>query len=233
MKVAVAFICLVLAACTGQSLRPAAEISSRPLDPAVDSATVFNMIALAARDRICAAREQRASEQRESRPTGGSKWTPIPSLEYAYETYSSCMDEPTVAACDATEQDLRTLHTLLDRDPRLAALLSFEGALVRLKQQCPALQQLAAGAKALRPWSPREVWRCEDRYQPVLLTTAVLLRTQQPRAEESRFLWFAGCTGTAGYIFMREHCRTVRRQARPEQGVEAYFCSQIRKQFGS
>jgi hypothetical protein len=74
----------------------------------------------------------------------------------------------------------------------------------------------------------------------VLIVTAIMLRTMPPQDEEGRFLWFASCRGMAGYFFLNEHCLKLRilreRQpseeaARLEQGIEAYFCPQIAKDF--
>jgi hypothetical protein len=232
--------CSLSAACAGHPLRPPAEISGRPLDAGVDSGTIFNMVAFAAKDRICAAREQQLRRPAKA-PAGTSKWTPIPAVEHdPYPTYFRCMDTESVIACDAAEQDLRTVHTLLDRDPRLSSILPFDDLMVRLKQQCPAHRQLAD--EALRPSSRQALQRCEDRYQPVLITTAILLRTAPPRDEAALFLWSAECRGTAGYFFMNDRCTSLQRRPRSpdpdmaprrELGVEAYFCPQIGNHFGS
>ena len=233
--------CLMLTACAGQNVRPVTEIRNRPLDAGVDPEMILELVQFAAKDRICAAKEQHARRS-EGRIAGYSKWQPIPASGHdPYATYISCMYAERVTVCDAVQQDLQTVHTLLDQDPRLAAIASFDELRVRLQQQCPAAQQPAMSARSLRSWSHRALQRCEDRYQPVLITTAILLRTLPPQDEEAAFLWSAGCRGTAGYYFMDVHCYRFLSPrpppgfeiaARFEQGVEAYFCQQIKNHFG-
>lgn len=225
--------CLLLAACAGQQVRPATQIVSRPLDVGVDTQMVVELVAFAAKDRTCAAREQQA-RQRESRVAGRSKGHPIPAASHEpYPTYIRCMYSERVTACDAVEQDLRTVRTLLDRDPRLEAIISFDQLLVRLQQQCPAHQQFVASARSLQPSSDRALQRCEGQYYPLLMTTVILLRTVPPPNEEARYLWFAGCRGTAGFYFMDVHCFSRGRPGppQPELGVEPYFCPQIKNHF--
>jgi hypothetical protein len=225
--------CLMLGACAGQPVRPATQIISRPLDARVDVETVLALVAFAAKDRICTAREQQ-DRQSEPRVAGRSKWQPISAASHEpYPTYVRCMDSERVTACDAVEEDLRTVHTLFDRDPRLAAIITFDQFLLRLQQQCPAHQPSAVTARSLRPLRQQALQRCQGQYQPLLKTTAILLRTMPPPDEEARYLWFARCRGTAGFYFMDVHCFGLGRPgpSQPELRVEPYFCPLFKNHF--
>lgn len=163
-------------------------------------------------------------------------------MHQPYGYYIQCMQERQVSSCDATADDLRTVRALLERDPRLAAIMNFDRLLVRLQSDCAGHGSLPATSAAVRPLAPRELEHCEDRYQPVLITTAILLRTLPPRDQEGLFVWDASCRGVAGYYFLEEHCRRLRRLAQRQQaeeasrlgqGIEAYFCPQIQKHFAA
>jgi hypothetical protein len=204
---------------------PAEEIAGRSLDPDVDADMVFELAGYAAKDRLCA---------KSSRDRAAVMHEP-------YGHYIRCMYETRAVPCDVTADDLRTVHTLLELDPRLASIETFEQLLARLQSDCAGYGRLPATASAVRSWVPHDLERCEDRYQPVLITTAIMLRTRPPPDEEGSALWFAGCRGAAGYFFLDRHCLelgVLREQqsadaARLEQGIEAYFCPQIAKHFGA
>ena len=203
-----------------------AEIAGRSLDSAVDADMVIELAGYAAKDRLCA----KSSRDR------------APVMHEPYGYYIRCMYEKQGVPCEATADDLRTVHTLLDRDPRLAAIMTFKQLLARLQSDCAGFNSLPATASAVRVWGPRDLERCEeDRYQPVLITTAIMLRSLPPQGEEESQLWFASCRGAAGYSFLEDHCLKLRilRERQPseeadrlEQGIEAYFCPQIAKHFG-
>lgn len=221
--------CAMLSACVSDpalGTRPVEEVANRPLDAGVDAAMVSRLPAFAAKDRLCA-------ESSRGR---------APVMHEPYGAYIQCMQERQVTACDATADDLRTIRALLDRDPRLASILSFDHLLARLQSDCVGHGNLPATAAAVRPLAPRALEQCEDRYQPVLITAAIMLRTLPPRDPEELFVWDASCRGVAGYYFLEEHCRRLRRLAqrqqpeeasRLEQGIEAYFCPQIQKHFAA
>jgi hypothetical protein len=217
------------AACAAKpvlDVRPAEEIASRPLDPAVDAAMVIELAQYAAKDRLCA-------QSSRGRP---------PIMHAPYGHYIRCMYERQGAPCEATAEDLRTVRTLLDRDPRLAAILSFEQLFARLQSDCAGHGNLPTTARAVRIWAPRHLENCEVPYQPVLITAAIMLRTLPPRDAEGSIFWYGGCRGAAGYFFLEGHCLRLRRlegRKQPEeasrlvQGIEAYFCPQIAKYFGA
>jgi hypothetical protein len=206
--------------------RPEEEVANRPLDAGVDAAMVSRLPAFAAKDRLCAESSRGRS----------------PVMHEPYGYYIRCMQERQVTACDATVDDLRTIRALLDRDPRLAAILSFDQLLAQLRADCAGHGGLPATAAAVRPLAPSELEHCEDRYQPVLITAAIMLRTLPPRDQEVLFVWDASCRGVAGYYYLEEHCRRLRRLERKQQpeeasrlrqGIEAYFCPQIQKHFAA
>lgn len=235
----IVLICAVtlMAGCAAK-LRPLEEISSQPLDPAVDAETIVALTAYAAKDRICGDINARYIEQQIAdyvatyKPKDGDIIQLGP--HGPSDQYAPCINKSSVTACDANADDLRTVHTLLERDPRLSALMSFDQLLVRLRHQCPAQQDLLAQPSALQRWNDRLLSRCgDDRNQPVLIATSVMLSTSEPGG--------AACTGTFGYLFMSNHCAQLRsakarRQRRPdsliwvppEHGVEVYLCAQIR-----
>jgi hypothetical protein len=201
------------------------EIAHRQLDPGVDAGLVIEMARYAAKDRVCA---------QISRGRG-------PAMHEPYGFYVRCMYARQVTTCDVTADDLRTVRTLLDRDPRLANIVTFDHLLAQLQTECAGHDSLYNTASALQPWGSRDLDRCEDRYQPVLITTAILLRAPRPQDEEGFALWFGGCRGTAGYSFLEDHClelAILREQKSKKaeslgQGIEPYFCPQVAKYFGA
>ena len=159
-----------------------------------------------------------------------------------YGHYIRCMEERQNAPCEATAEDLRTVRTLLDRDPRLAAIMSFEQLFARLQSDCAGHGNLPMAARAVRIWAPRDLQSCAVPYQPVLITAAIMLRTLPPRDAEGSIFWYGACRGAAGYFFLEGHCLRLRRlegrkqleeASRLGQGIEAYFCPQIAKNFGA
>jgi hypothetical protein len=212
------FVVLMLTGCLTR-LRPASDIMARPLDATVDADMIFRLVEWSTRDRICAARQ------------GPHRWHAVP-----YQNYIGCMQTHRLSPCDATAEDLRTVHTLMDRDPRLLTILSFKELLMRLRQHCPSSDRLFESVGSFPVWHRHSLRRCEDRYQPVLITMSIMLGTV-PANDES---WVGGCTGVAGYFFLERHCwdfeglrskMLYNDMVRIAQGIEPYFCPQIVNRF--
>jgi hypothetical protein len=207
-------------------LRPEAEVTAIPLSTWVNAETLRNLAAFAAKDRHCLSVDRRARSARQP-PEATLHGRP-------YGEYTHCMYSRAATACDATADDLRTLRTLLNRDPRLEAIESFDTLLAKLTQECGNNDARSA---QLRGWNDSQLQHCDDQHQPVLITQAILLRSEPPGDLDQRALWASKCGGTPGSYFLDEHCRNLQRrnvilarkllttpQQVAEQGVEAYFC---------
>jgi hypothetical protein len=217
-------------------LRPEAEVTATPLSAWVDIRTLRNLAALAAKDRVCLDREARY----ENRKARSARQPPVPSLHGTpYGAYTHCMYSSAMTACDATADDLRTLKTLLNRDPRLEPIASFETLVAQLKQECGWHDR--ARNTQLRGWDDRHLQHCDDQLrQPLLITQSILLRSKLPDDWDEGALWSSRCHSTPGSYFLNEHCRLLQRRNQilarklpttppqvAEQGVEAYFCPRV------
>lgn len=235
----VATIAVGCVATSPPPLRPEAEVTAIPLSAWVDAQTLRNLAALAAKDRVCLALENRKARSA-NRKARSARQPPIPPLHGTpYGVYTGCMYSSAITACDATADDLRTLKTLMDRDPRLAAIASFDKLLVQLKQECGWHDD--ARSMQLRAWDDRRLQHCDDQMrQPALITQSILLRSMLPDDLDEHARWASRCQSTPGSYFLSEHCRVLQRRnqilarnlpTRPpqiaEQGVEAYFCPRV------
>jgi hypothetical protein len=152
------------------------------------------------------------------------------------QDFALCMrNHADLNACEVTAEDLGQLQTLLQEDPRLAAVASFDEIVEHMADDCDAAwRSRAAAAQPVKVPAQCE-WN-----MGTLLMEVVSLRIPPARGDATALAGQA-CEGTRAKTFLRAEChRLAHPRGRPALKRERlraryldYFCPLSTQELGS
>jgi len=228
-------------------LRPEAELLAIKLPASVDISTIASLATFAVLDRVCRAQMPQRHPLKK-----GEKYTLVLPLESSNistpvrTAYGPCIEDDNITFCDASADDLRTLKTLMEHDPRLRPIADFNSVVAYIDQKCGAANR-SERLKKITSWPTRKLHQCTNT-QPGLIAYIAYMTIRWPLHEYDERL--RECSMTYGNFFISLQCRALEDQNEEENrrrrgqftvldevlkamhspptiqryGFEAYFC---------